>query len=164
MLLSLSLRQTNIHLTLRSQGLRPRKRARLLSVLVTLCVALALGMTDVVGVGHRVGRVSRSMTSRSPSVTGRGLGGAGLLRLAWRVWVLDFTQRRFHSVSPGNCESVFIKVGSVRQEGLGWVEAATGSAGCCLGRAVLSTLESRKEVSYAGLREFPRKYQSQGQQ
>lgn len=31
------------------------------------------------------------------------------LRLAGRVWVLDFVQGRFHSISAGECESVLLK-------------------------------------------------------
>lgn len=62
---------------------------------------------------------------------------------------------RLHSASPGDVR-VSIKAGSVRREGLGWVEAAAGEPG----GAVLSSVEGGKEASHAGLCEFPGKHRS----
>ena len=42
------------------------------------------------------------------------------LKLAGSMWVLDLVQERFHSMSPGECESTFIKAGdSETRKGLG---------------------------------------------
>lgn len=37
----------------------------------------------------------------------------------WNMWVLDFMQKRFHNMNPGNFESMFIKSGDNKiKEGL----------------------------------------------
>lgn len=61
------------------------------------------------------------------------------LRPAGSVWVLGFLQKRFHSMKPGDSESMFIKAGeSETKEGLR-VEETTGYS---LGSALLVSLET----------------------
>ena len=41
--------------------------------------------------------------------------GSGLRQVCpgtvWNAWVLDFTQERFHAMSPGGFQNMFIKAG-----------------------------------------------------
>ena len=55
------------------------------------------------------------------------------------MWVLDFMQGRLHNLSPGDVESIFIKVGDRKtKDGLRAEEATAES----LGSALLCSIET----------------------
>ena len=74
----------------------------------------------VKNLGHkRVNGPGQGVTGQEPGLE------QVCLRLASSLWVLDFVQKRFHNMSPGDFEGMFIKAGgSETKDGL-MVEEAT---------------------------------------
>ena len=59
----------------------------------------------------------------------------GLPRASSGVWVLDFVSERYHRMSPGDCEGMFIKArdSKTRKEGPSIEEATEEARPGCLG-------------------------------